>query len=268
MQHKLLARRTFIQYTVGGLVISAANPANAQLSLATAINRTARFQALSQRATKAYAQITLNILPDSAQKILVSVQKLMQQSFEDMALATVSADTARQISFMRSESAKLTELMLSIPKRDQILNISNQADKLLSAANSATQLLVASAKSNSSKIEEMAARQRMLSQRIAKNYFFTVAEVNASAATQQIMTDKKEFKEALNVLQKAPISTQSIRDDLELCSAQWMLFETALDLPKNRADAHKDVATTSERVLEVANSLTDKYERALKDVLG
>jgi len=67
---------------------------------------------------------------------------------------------------------------------------------------------------------------------------------------------------------KTPISTSGIREDLELCSAQWFLFEGALDLPRNRADAMKNVASTSERLLELTNSLTDKYEKALKDVMG
>ena len=30
----------------------------------------------------------------------------------------------------------------------------------------------------------------------------------------------------------------------------------------------KNVASSSERLLELTNSLTDKYEKALKDVLG
>jgi hypothetical protein len=268
MKISLLSRRTLIQLAVSTLLIPATSSANAQIALATAINRTARFRSLSQRATKAYAQIALNVMPDSAQKILLAVQKLIQQGFDDIGMATFSAETAKQVDLMRSEAKKLSDLISGPPKREQLLNVSNQADKLLIAANSATQMLVASAKSNSSKIEETAARQRMLSQRLAKNYFLTVAEVNASAAAQQIAADKKEFKEALVILQKSPISTQGIRDDLELCNAQWLLFEAALDLPKTRADAQKDVATTSERLLEVANNLTEKYEKALKDVLG
>jgi signal transduction histidine kinase len=263
-----VSRRSLIQLAVLGLALPTAHSANAEISLATAINRCARFRALSQRGAKAYLQLTLDVMPEAAQKTLATVQRLFRQGFEDLAQTSYNPDISKQIADIQTEATKLIALITSVPKHEQLVHVTAQADKVLALAHKTTEMLTVVSKMSSGKIIDMAGRQRMLSQRIAKNYFLSVANVNLSAATLQISQDKAEFNTALQALIKTPISTSSIKEDLELCSAQWFLFETAVDLPKNRADAMKNVASSSERLLELTNNLTDKYEKALKDVLG
>lgn len=263
-----MSRRSLIQLATLSLVLPAAHSANAEISLATAINRCARFRALSQRGAKAYAQLTLDVMPEAAQKTIVIVQRLFQQGFDDLAQSSVTPDIAKQIASAQTEATKLLAMINAKPKRDQLAAVNVQADKVLGLAHKATEMLSATSKTSNGKIIDMAGRQRMLSQRMAKNYYLTAANVNLTASMLQIAQDKTEFNTAMATLIKTPISTSAIREDLELCSAQWFLFESALDLPRNRADAMKSVASTSERLLELTNSLTDKYEKALKDVLG
>jgi signal transduction histidine kinase len=269
---KQVSRRKLIQLAVLGFVLPTAHSANAEISLATAINRCARFRALSQRGAKAYLQLTLDVMPEGAQKTLATVQRLFQQGFDDLSQTSYSPEIAKQIAGIQTEATKLIALITSPPKHEQLIHVTTQADKVLVLAHKATEALAlasaSASKAASGKIIDMAGRQRMLSQRMAKNYYLTAANVNLMAATLQIAQDKTEFNTAMTALIKTPISTSAIREDLELCSAQWFLFEGALDLPRNRADAMKNVASTSERLLELTNSLTDKYEKALKDVLG
>jgi Type IV pili methyl-accepting chemotaxis transducer N-term len=263
-----ISRRSLVQLAILSLALPAAHSANAEISLATAINRCARFRALSQRGAKAYAQLALDVMPEAAQKTLATVQRLFQQGFDDLAQSSFTPDIAKQIAAVQTEATKLLAMINTKPKLDQLTTVNAQADKVLALAHKATEMLTLASKTANGKIIDMAGRQRMLSQRMAKNYYLTAANVNLTAATQQIVQDKAEFNTAMATLAKTPISTSAIREDLELCSAQWFLFEGALDLPRNRADAMKNVASTSERLLELTNSLTDKYERALKDVLG
>ena len=267
-----VSRRKLIQLAVVGFVLPTAHSANAEISLATAINRCARFRALSQRGAKAYLQLTLDVMPEAAQKTLATVQRLFQQGFTDIAQGSYTPEITKEIVSIQTEVTKLIALITSPPKHEQLSHVTAQADKVLALAHKTTEALAqasaSASKAASGKIIDMAGRQRMLSQRMAKNYYLTAANVNLTAATLQIAQDKTEFNNAMATLIKTPISTNAIREDLELCSAQWFLFEGALDLPRNRADAMKNVASTSERLLELTNSLTDKYEKALKDVLG
>jgi hypothetical protein len=72
---------------------------------------------------------------------------------------------------------------------------------------------------------------------------------------------RKEFLEGLKELESAPSNTQAIKDELALGRQQWIFFENALF---NRAGDKKaaalNVATTSERILEVMNNATGMYE--------
>ena len=60
---------------------------------------------------------------------------------------------------------------------------------------------------------------------------------------------------------------RAIRSALELGQAQWLFFDAAL---KRQPDGRglEEVATTSERLLEVMDGLTALYEAALQDLLG
>ena len=56
-----------------------------QLPLSVAINRSGKMRALSQRASKAYVQATLNVLPDKAREISLSSQRIMAGNIGDLA---------------------------------------------------------------------------------------------------------------------------------------------------------------------------------------
>jgi DNA-binding FrmR family transcriptional regulator len=263
----ILSRRLIIQAAVAGLCLPTAHSANAEIALATAINRTARFRALAQRSTKAYAQLVLDVMPEASRKTIDTVQRLIQSGFSDLAAGSYNNEITQQIAATRTEANKLMSLISAAPKLDQLTTISAQADKMTAQANKTTELLDALSKSANAKIVDVAGRQRMLSQRMAKNYFLTAAGVAPASAREQIAADKADFKAAIALLQKSPISTSGIRGDLELTAAQWTFFELALDKSRD-PQAYKDMATTSERLLELTNGLTDQYEKALKDVLG
>ncbi len=108
---------------------------------------------------------------------------------------------------------------------------------------------------------------RALSQRMAKQYFLLAAGVDPKASQTQMNADAAEFKQALQALAAAPVSTPAIRTELELGQAQWLFFEAAM---RRHPDTKgmEAVATTSERLLEVMDRLTSLYDAALREVLG
>ncbi|MBW8464705.1 type IV pili methyl-accepting chemotaxis transducer N-terminal domain-containing protein, partial [Acidovorax sp.] len=109
--------------------------------------------------------------------------------------------------------------------------------------------------------------QRMLSQRLAKNYFLNAAKVESKVVQAQLVSDAADFRLALQALKAAPVSTPAIRNELELADSQWLFFESALRRAADDAGLHT-VATTSERLLGVMDKLTNLYEVALREVLG
>jgi hypothetical protein len=74
----VLTKRRLLQATALLALAPAARSAQPQIALATAINRTARFRALSQRCAKGYTQMFLNVLPDNAHDVLLTTRQLIQ----------------------------------------------------------------------------------------------------------------------------------------------------------------------------------------------
>lgn len=263
----LARRRTILQLGAIGLLLPTAHSAQAQLPMATAINRAARFRALSQRCAKAYTQAFLDVLPDGARDVLATSQRLIQVGFDDLAKGSYSSGIVQLLAQVQQESGSLAQMVGAAPTRQGVLSVSRQADRMLIAAQKATEALEAQTHQPSAKLVNLAGRQRMLSQRLAKNYFLVAAGDDSKLVREQIGGDRAEFVDALGVLGRAPLSTEAIRNELALAQQQWLLFEAALS---RKADGYglTTVATTSERVLEVMNNLTSLYESALKDLLG
>ena len=83
----------------------------------------------------------------------------------------------------------------------------------------------------------------------------------------EIARDQKEFVSALAMLRGAPLTNAPIKQDLDLADVQWVFFDNALGAKTADRSALQNVATTSERILEVMDDLTLQYDQALKDLL-
>jgi hypothetical protein len=260
-------RRTLLKAAALGALLPTAWSANAEIPLATAINRAARFRALSQRCAKAYCQTYLEVLPENARDTLNTAQRLIQVGFEDLGKGGFSTSVAKHVLAVQHEATALNALLAGPANKNSVAAVSNQADKMLAVADTTTQVLEQLSKQSSAKLVNTAGRQRMLSQRLAKNYFLIAAGMEPKPLREQMAVDLGDFKHALGALASAPISTPSIRNELGLAESQWTFFAAAINR-KPDPDALRTVATTSERLLEVMNSLTGLYESALKDLLG
>lgn len=263
----LPSRRAMVQGLFGLALLPSARSANAPLSLPTAINRTARFRALSQRTAKAYCQSYLNVLPEQAKAVLGTAQKLFDSGFADLARANLSSDLVKQVLAVQIQVNALRDLVARSPSKEQVGLVNAQADNVLTLADGTTQALEGLSKNASLKLVNLAGRQRMLSQRLAKNYFLLAANFNQSVIRDQLKADANAFKQALATLKAAPISTVAIRNELDLGQSQWVFFESAISRRPD-TDGLGAVATTSERLLEVMNNLTGYYDDALRDILG
>lgn len=263
-----LSRRTLL----GALALLAApafSPAWAQdrARMGAAINRVARYRAQSQRLAKAYGLLLLGVESARPQALLHKVQDEVQAGFAALGVQNWPQEVQALLTDIRTQSDGLLALIARAPSKDNLLAVSAQSDRMLLAANAAADALEALAQVPTAKLVNTAGRVRWMTQRLAKNYVLLAAGAQDKAVREQMPVSARELEMQLEALEKAPLSTPAIRSALELARGQWLFFSSAL---KRAPDARglADVASTSERLLELADGLTNAYDAALREVLG
>lgn len=260
-------RRAALQALAAVVLLPVLSPAHAQLAVSTAINRTARFRALSQRIAKSYCQIYLNTLPTQAKTILAAARQLVRTGFDDLGKVQWPAELARHVAEIQKQFNALDALLVMPPTRESVAAVAAQSDQMLAVSNTATEAFEKFAKAGTARLVNTSGRQRALSQRLAKNYFLVAAKLEGKNTLEQMKADSAEFRKAMAQLAAAPISTPAIRDELSMGEAQWVFFDSALQRTPDQRGL-ETVGTTSERLLEVMDRLTSLYDAALQDVLG
>jgi Type IV pili methyl-accepting chemotaxis transducer N-term len=252
-------RRTFLV-----LGATQAIPARAAISdLPEAINQAGRQRMLSQRMSKAWLAVALGVETSQSQKILGASVELFERQLADLKAFAPNANIRG--TYQQLGSAWMDfKALLTRAKPDPVHTPSIlEADAtVLALAHSGTQAYEAALQLPVGQLVNLAGRQRMLSQRMAKFYLAATASADAKQAVQEIQGARSEFVTALGVLRQAPQATPRIHEELQLAEAQWLFFDHALrrihqSQPGTRHA--QDVLVTSENILSVMERVTGLY---------
>jgi nitrate/nitrite-specific signal transduction histidine kinase len=265
-----MKRRDFLMLTAGCLLAPGAlaagttSPAGT-LSVGAAINKAGRQRMLSQRMAKAFAMQVLAVMPERADNLLEQSRRLFEAQLLELALLQPSEGIRTNLADLERQWAVYRETLGRPRTAEQLPAVLAESERTLRLAHTLTGLYEQQAAGNAGHLVNLAGRQRMLSQRMAKCFLSEQSGIGSPALKTELEASRRDFVAALAELNGAPENNAEIRIELALANTQWLFFEQALSgLEHHRPIALRNVATTSERILEVMDSLTGRYERLVR----
>lgn len=228
-----------------------------------AINKAGRMRMLSQRMAKAYCQIGLDILTPRSEKILDASRQLFESHLAELTAFSPTTDIRESYGEIEKLWKDYKALLAGKPNLENARRIALINEDVLRMAHLATTQLELHSASSVGRLINIAGRQRMLSQRMAKFYQFRQWGITSASMEMEAQVARREFVSALAALEKAPENNAAVKKELELARVQWLFFEEALNqrdtAGKDKLTYATNVATTSERLLEVMDRTTGLY---------
>jgi len=248
---------------LAGAAGAASLGAHAQVTdLNDAINKAGRQRMLSQRMGKAWLALVHQTESASAQTVLDKSMALFDRQLTELKAFAPGAEI--RDTYTRLEAAwsdyKAT-LVGSAPGKAGAPAVLQADARVLALAHLGTQQYEATSGKPLGKLVNIAGRQRMLTQRMAKFYFAATLPVDAATASAEIGKARQEFVTAMELLRNAPEATPRIKEELALADGQWVFFDQALQRLQGGAAAKplSDVFVTSENLLSVMDRVTGLY---------
>jgi len=259
-----MQRRHFLT-TLGAAPFLSLAGASARAQIADmheAINSAGRQRMLSQRMAKFWMALAHDVeVPLSKQLLERSVALFERQLTELKAYApnaTISGTYAQLDSAWAEYKTLLTG---AAPHKSAAIAVLQADARVLALSHQGTVQYEATLARPVGQLVNMAGRQRMLSQRMAKFYLAAMLPVEPATAQQEMTKARTEFIAAMDVLRTAPEATPAIKEELQLADGQWLFFDAAMKRTQLNGSQQplRDMLITSENLLSSMDHLTGLY---------
>jgi len=236
---------------------------------AEALNRAGQLRMLSQRLVKLYALRASLPAHDSVAALLVESTRHVDANLTLLNKSLSAATYGDLLEAVLSPWSQLKAALASGTGSPPLAQVDALAERMLLHADRLVSNLETTAMTGSLHVINVAGRQRMLSQRVAKQAMLGTLLAGAPAAAARLEGDKARaaFEEAMLYLGSVPLSTREITESREAAGRAWTDLTQAL--PQVRSAAGQQVLLdASEALLALFEQLTDRYERSMQILMG
>jgi len=235
--------------------------------VAAAINQAGQQRMLSQRLVKLYA-LACSRTDGAAAALLMkeSVQRV-EDNLAALEAELSAATFGDLIAAAQAGWKELRKVLDATPRAAELGRLDAAAEAVLQQADALVLALESSGLATQVHVINVAGRQRMLSQRMAKLGLLQAMAAGKGSLEPQLAQAADEFDQGLVTLKQAPLSTPEIRAMLAKGEASWHELRAALPGAAQPAGRMK-LAGASEELLEAFDRLTQAYQHSIEVLIG
>lgn len=203
----------------------------ADYPLEEAIDDAGRQRMLSQRILKTYVQLGLGLQPQQSQQELVDAVALFESQYRRLHQWQHEPQVAEQLERIGHlwEVYKQRALSkVSAPEAQKLLGLS---ESVLSESHRLVLMLQRLSGTQAAELINIAGRQRMLAQQMAKYYLLASWGIDTPAISDKMDLVRTEFAAALVLLEANSYANEELVELLARIKSDWAWFNSAIQQP-------------------------------------
>ncbi len=232
--------------------------AAADLDTAATVDMAGRQRMLSQRMVKTYLLLGQGIAADDARTILHGSLDQFDSQLATLKTFQPTPSVRNAIVKLDAEWMKCKPLLTAASNKVGAVDLYDAGEALQKAAHSVALAYEDVSGAPLDHLINLAGRQRMLSQRMAKFYLYSTWDIYRDPADMELHLSRAHFTAMLNQIEESPLATAQIKARVVQLRREWEPYQQTLFASREPAEMRRNaplMAELSERVLASTEEL-------------